>query len=160
MEHELFQSELKPSVDGALISGMIRSSSSGLHSHRTAAMGLILERSIQERRERMLTKAKNSLRLDPAPQSKSEAHSDTTEKGVETGRGEGQPAGVGMILSPSGDFVELACSICNVKQPRSRLRRGLGCDFCFEGWYMKCVGCGAVRCRDVDACTRCHGKFK
>jgi len=73
MEHELFQSELKPSVDGALISGMIRSSSSGLHSHRAAAMELILERSIQERRERMLAKAKNSLRPDPTSQPKSGA---------------------------------------------------------------------------------------
>ena len=72
MEHELFWSELKPSVDGALVSGMIRSSSSGLHSHRAAAMELILERSIQERRERMLVKAKNSLQPDPTPQPKSD----------------------------------------------------------------------------------------
>jgi len=73
MEHELFRSELKPSVDGTLISSMIRSSSSGVHSHRAAAMELILERSIQERRERMLVKAKNSLRPDPTPQPKSGA---------------------------------------------------------------------------------------
>jgi hypothetical protein len=70
MEHELFQSKLKPSVDGALVSDMIRSSSSGLNSHRTAAMELILERSIQERRERMFAKAKNNLRPDPTPQPK------------------------------------------------------------------------------------------
>jgi len=70
MEYELFRSELKPSVDGALISSMIRSSSSGLNSHRAAAMELILERSIQDRRERMLAKAKNSLPSDPAPQPK------------------------------------------------------------------------------------------
>ena len=160
MEHELFQSELKPSVDGTLISSMIRSSSSGLNSHRAAAMVLILEGSIQDCRERMLMKAKNSLRLDPAPQPKSEAPSDTTGKGIETGRGEGQPPGVAIIPSPPGDFVELVCSVCNVKQPRSRLRRDLGCDFCLEGWYMECVGCGAVRYSGVDACTSCHGKFK
>jgi len=71
MEHELFQSGLKPSVDGALISGMIRSSSSGLHSHRAAAMELILERSIQDRRERVPTEAKNWLWKDPALQPKS-----------------------------------------------------------------------------------------
>jgi len=70
MEYELFKSELKPSVDGTLISGMIRSSSSGLHSHRAAAMELILERSIQDRRERIVAKAKNSLRPDPTPQPK------------------------------------------------------------------------------------------
>ena len=73
MEYELFQSELKPSVDGGLVSGMIRSSSLGLHPHRAAAMELILERSIQDRRERMLEKAKNSLRPDPTPQPKSVA---------------------------------------------------------------------------------------
>ena len=73
MEYELFQSELKPSVDGALISSMIRNSSSGLHSHRAATMELILERSIHDRRERMLAKAKNSLPSDPAPQPKSGA---------------------------------------------------------------------------------------
>ena len=67
MEHELFQSKLKPSVDGTLVSSIIRSSSSGLNSHRTAAMVLILERAIRERRERMFVKAKNSLRPDPTP---------------------------------------------------------------------------------------------
>jgi hypothetical protein len=68
MEHELFQSKLKCSVDGASVSDMIRSSSSGLHSYRTAAIELILERSIEERRERIL--AKGSLRSDPTPQPK------------------------------------------------------------------------------------------
>ena len=71
MEHELFQSELKPSVDGALISGMIRSSSSGLYSHRAAAIELILERSIQDRRDGAPTRVKNRLWKDPAPQPKS-----------------------------------------------------------------------------------------
>ena len=72
MEHELFQSKLKGSVDGALVSDMIRSSSSGLNSHRAAAMELIIERSIQGCRERMIRKAKDSLRPDPTPQTKSE----------------------------------------------------------------------------------------
>ena len=58
MEHELFQSKLKPSVDGALLSDIIRSSSSGQNSHRTAVMELLFERSIQARRERAFTKAK------------------------------------------------------------------------------------------------------
>jgi len=160
MEHELFQSELKPSVDGALISGMIRSSSSGLHSHRAAAMELILEKSIQDRRERMLTKAKNSLRPDPAPQLKSGEPSDTAGKGIETGRGEGQPADVGMIPSPSEDFVELACHKCDVKQPRSSLWCGTSCGLCTIAWCMKCVGCGTLRYSDVGACTGCHRRFK
>ena len=54
MEHELFQSKLKPLVDRALISDAIESSSSGEHPHRAAAIELILERSIRDRRERVL----------------------------------------------------------------------------------------------------------
>ena len=70
MEYELFRSKLKSSVDGAFVSDIIRSSSSGLNSHRTAAMELILERSIQERRERMSAKAKKSVQPDPTSQPK------------------------------------------------------------------------------------------
>lgn len=71
MEHELFQSQLKPSVDGALISHIIESSSSGEHPHRTAAMELIVERSIQERRKRMVKKAKDiTSQTDSTSQSK------------------------------------------------------------------------------------------
>jgi len=73
MEHEFFQSELKPLVDDALVPDIIRSSSSGLNSHRAAAIELILERSIQDRRERMLTKAKSRPRPNPTPQPESEA---------------------------------------------------------------------------------------
>ena len=68
MEHELFQSKLKPSVDAALLSEMIRSSLSGGHPHRAAAMELIFERSIRERHGRMLTKEKRAVRPNPAPQ--------------------------------------------------------------------------------------------
>ena len=70
MEYELFRSKLKPFVDGALISNIIRSSSSGLNSHRTAAMELIIEGSIRERHERMSTKAKKNLQSGPTPQAK------------------------------------------------------------------------------------------
>ena len=80
MEHGLFQSKLKLSVDSAFVSDMIRSSSSGLSPHRAAAIELILERSIQERRERMFTKGKNSLLSDPTPQSKSEAPNTPTSQ--------------------------------------------------------------------------------
>jgi len=68
MEHELFQSKLKPSVDDALISDIIRGSSSGGNSHRAAAIGLILARSIQERRKRMSARVESTLRPRPAPQ--------------------------------------------------------------------------------------------
>jgi hypothetical protein len=70
MEHELFQSKLKPSVDDTLLSKIIRSSSSGEYSHRAAAMELVFERSIQERCKRDSAKVKDSLQPDPAPQLK------------------------------------------------------------------------------------------
>ena len=70
MEYELFRSKLKPSIDGALIPSIIRRSSSGLNSYRTTVMELMIEGSIQERRERMLEKAKKSLLPDPTPQAK------------------------------------------------------------------------------------------
>jgi len=208
MEHELFRSELKPSADGALIFSMIRSSSSGLHSHRAAAMELILERSIQDRRGRMLAKEENSLRPDPAPQPKSGAQdvsisqvqsstpattsqppsrslpNDTT--GIATslasasanheasqdssaiskptkevkGGDEEPPADVKTNPSPPEVFVELACRMCDIKQPRSSLRNGTGCSLCSVGWCMKCVSCGTLRIGDIDVCTSCHGRFK
>ena len=71
MEHELFQSKLKPLVDSALIPYIIENSSSGEHPYRTAALDLILERSIQERRKRILEEArKNTSQQDPASQPK------------------------------------------------------------------------------------------
>ena len=68
MEHELFQSKLKHLVDGALLSKIIESSSTGEHPHRTAAMELVIERSVRDRRERMLAKSENTSRPDPTPQ--------------------------------------------------------------------------------------------
>ena len=71
MEHELFQSKLKPLVDSALIPYIIENSSSGEHPYRTAALELILEMSIQERRKRVLAKVKtNTSQQDPPPQPK------------------------------------------------------------------------------------------
>jgi len=70
MEHQLFQCELKPSVDDDLLSKIIQSSSSGENSHRAAAMELIFERSVRERRERMAVRVRDSLRPGPAPEPK------------------------------------------------------------------------------------------
>jgi len=70
MEYELFRSKLKPFVDRASVSGTIRNSSSGLNSHRTAVMELIIEGSIRERRKRMFAEVENSFRSDPTPQVK------------------------------------------------------------------------------------------
>ena len=65
MEHELFQSDLKPSVDGALLSKIIRT---GEKSHRAAVIELIFERSIQECRESVSMEANDSLRSGHLPQ--------------------------------------------------------------------------------------------
>ena len=70
MEHEIFQSELKPSVNGDLLSKIIRSSSSGENSHCAAAMVLIFERSVRERHERMAARVRDSLRPGPVPEPK------------------------------------------------------------------------------------------
>ena len=69
MEHDLFWSKLKPSVDRTLLSNIIESSCSGEHSHRTATMELVLERSIQGRCERMSVKGASPP--DPTPQHQS-----------------------------------------------------------------------------------------
>ena len=65
MEHDLFWSKLKPFVDRTVLSNIIESSCTGENSHRTAAMELVLERSIQERRKRLLVKAKDVSPPDP-----------------------------------------------------------------------------------------------
>ena len=70
MEHELFQSKLKPLVDATLLPRTIRSSSSGESPHRAAAMVSIFGRSIQKYRERVSTDAKNALLVDPTTQPK------------------------------------------------------------------------------------------
>ena len=77
MEYELFRSKLKPLVDCASIINIIEGSSSGEHPHRTAAVGLILERSIEERRKRMLEKVQNSSRQDPTTQPESSTKTPT-----------------------------------------------------------------------------------
>lgn len=68
MEFELFRSRLKPLVNRTLIPHMIEESSSGKHPHRAVAMGLILERSIQERCKRELDKVKDASPLDSTSQ--------------------------------------------------------------------------------------------
>ena len=70
MEHELFQSKLKPLVDGAPLYDIIESSSLGEHPHRAAVMELILERSVRRCRKGTLSEAKDTPRPDSAPQPK------------------------------------------------------------------------------------------
>ena len=71
MEHGFYWSKLKPLADPALLPNIIESSCSGEHSHRTAAMELVLERSIQERRKRMLVKMKDASQQGPTTQNPS-----------------------------------------------------------------------------------------
>jgi hypothetical protein len=72
MAQELLQPKLKPLVDGALVTDIIRRSSLGIDSHRTAATELVLKRFIHGRR-RVFTGAKKSLWSDSIPHPKSEA---------------------------------------------------------------------------------------
>jgi len=179
-------------------------------------MELMIEGSIQERRERMPEKAKNSLQPDPTPQAKrtSEApnipipevqlpasapapapqppsqslpndatgivtgpasasakHNASSDspalskrtKGIKVARSEKPPADVKTNSSPSEDSVELECEGCHCKRSRSGLWGGATCGWClFAGSdpKMKCVGCGTILVRGVDACTGCHRKFK
>ena len=228
MEHELFQSRLKPLVDRALISDIIESSSSGGHPHRTAAMELVIERSIQGRRERMLAKAKSAPQPAPAPQpkndsetprvsipkvtppatapaprpkrssetmaspiqkveppapapsptpqplpglfdpayAKTEAPPDSSSspkppRGAKAARHVELPADTKVNPPPSEVIVELVCEGCRVKYPRKSLWSDLYCPSCPESSdIMRCVGCGAIRAKNVRVCTRCHGKFK
>ena len=74
MEYELFRSKLKPLVNRTLIPNIIESSSSGEHPHHALAMGLILERSIQERLERM---SKTTNTSQPDSTCKAEGNTET-----------------------------------------------------------------------------------
>ena len=166
MEHELFRSKLKCSVDSALVSDIIRSTSSGLNSHRTAAIELILEKSILERRKRMLTKGKNSLRPDSASRPEAPRNSSGISKPakkVKVVKRGGPPAGAKMNPSQSEDIqvVELVCRGCRVKRLRRDLMFGVYCKSCPLGSLtMECVGCGTARIVNLVACSRCHWRFK
>jgi len=73
MQHELFQSKLKPLVDRALIPSIIESSSLGKHPHHSVAMGMIFEKLIQHRLERSIQELpkkilKKKKKRDPTSQ--------------------------------------------------------------------------------------------
>ena len=60
MEHKLFYSKLKQSVEDSTLFEIIESSSSGENPHRAASMELVFERSIREHREWIAVSAKES----------------------------------------------------------------------------------------------------
>ena len=68
IQHELFHSKFKPSVERSLLLDTIKDSPLGENPHRAAAMELIFERTIDDCQERMLAQAKKSSQVDPAVQ--------------------------------------------------------------------------------------------
>ena len=183
MEHELFQSELKPSVDGALVSDIIRSSSSGQNSYRTAAMELLFEKSIQARRKRAFMKVEGvqpdptlppAMTCDAPNMSTLQMQSPTpaaTEREVSEDSPtlsktpqkvkEVTPREEPLAASSSEDFVQLVCENCNLKQLPSDLWRVIYCGYCSVlTKLVRCTGCRTFRVSHVEACTKCHKKFK
>ena len=74
MEYELYRCKLKPLVNPTLIRSIIETSSAGEHPHYSVAMGLVIEKSIQEHHKRMLKKAKDSQPAStPEPKTSTEA---------------------------------------------------------------------------------------
>ena len=101
MEHELFRTKLKPLVDRALLPKLLEGSSSGEHPHRAPAIESVLERSIQDRRERMLAKAKSASQ--PGSTSKPEGSNETPK--VATQRAKHPPAPPPQPVSQSYSFI-------------------------------------------------------
>ena len=66
MQHELFYSKLRPSVEGYSILEIIRNSYSGDNPHHAATMEMIFERSIREYREKAAAGVKEA-RTQPPP---------------------------------------------------------------------------------------------
>ena len=60
MQHKLFHSKFRPSVEDSSLLEIIRSSSSGENPHRAASMELVFEKSIREHRERINAGARES----------------------------------------------------------------------------------------------------
>ena len=72
MQHQLFHSKLKQSVEDSSLLEMIETSSSGENPHRAATMEMIFERSIQEHRERAALSAKEPTTQHPLAKSTGE----------------------------------------------------------------------------------------
>ena len=144
MEYELFRSKLKHQADRTLISNIIDSSSSGEHPHRSEAMALVIERSIQERRERMLKK-------------KRDVPSTPTKAGKETKVGRlKEPLTTNAGTSPSLEqTVKLACN-CGAVLSDSSIH-GLICRD--RRLPLRCAHCLVERLGNAKVCVGCHGKF-
>lgn len=76
MEYKLYHSKLKPLVNRTLIRNVIESSSTGEYPHHSVAMELIIEKSIQEHRKKIL-KAKNGSKPASAPRPKTSTKAPT-----------------------------------------------------------------------------------
>ena len=71
MEHDPHWSKLKNLVYRTLLSNIIEDSCSGEHPHPTAAIQLVIDRSIQEHSKRMLVGMKDTSQPDPTTQHRS-----------------------------------------------------------------------------------------
>ena len=70
-EHDLYWSKLKPLVDRTSLSSIVGGSCSGEHPHRTAAIQVVPDRSIQEHGKRMLAGTKDASQPGPTTQHRS-----------------------------------------------------------------------------------------
>ena len=187
MEYGLYRFRLKSLVDRALIRNIIESSASGEHPHYSVAMGLVIEKSIQEHRRRVSRKAKKDSKLtskpepktsteaptapipqakpltpDPAPQSVSQSSSSSalSEPGEETKAGclEEPPT------YPQPDphcyhNVDLPCSSCNSIASLS----GKRLQYCIrrpDDILFRCTSCRTGLVRGTYACNKCRGGFE
>ena len=172
MEHELFQTELKPLADGASLSKVINGSSLGEHPHRATVMQLIIERSIGERRKRMATK------VEDTPQSDPETDGGMTIIPTQQAENPGpvpQPSS-STSGSVSTTFAKEESPKSSTPTPEDNVR--LVCGGCIGGlgWYtrfyclscprelrkeVKCSGCGSIWQigNSARACAHCHKMF-
>ena len=168
MEYEFFRSKLKPLVDRSLIPSIIERSSSGEHPHHAVAMGLVLEKSIQERRER-ISKIKNASQLNSQAERNTEAPTIAIQQAQHLASVPAlQPLSQSSssfnlasasartkALPDSTHTVKLKCIRCDATTlPSGRWFHGPGCP----GGALKCAACGTEKIRGTYTCTNCHGK--
>ena len=170
MEYELFRSKLKPLVDRTLIPNIIENSSSGEHPHHAVAMGLILESSIQERRERM-SKTTNASQPDSTPKAEGNTEIENVPirqallfVAVPPKLTPSEPRKVKPLkkLSPPAKTTPSPSREHTVKATC------VLCGFTGNGWFhaiscpdgvLKCDSCGTKWAMGATACANCHGKL-
>ena len=157
MEYKLYQSKLKPLVNRTLIRNIIESSSTGEHPHHSVAMWLIVEKSIQERRERMLERAKNGSQSGstPEPETSTEAPTDPIPQ-VKPPTPDPAPQSVSQsssssALASASATTEASADSSTLSEPREETKAGcleepptypLPDPSCNHRVYLPCRTCG------------------